>query len=116
MLSIVIPLYNEQDNIEPLQQELAAALAGRDYELILIDDCSTDQTVARIQRGPEVRVLEFTKNTGQSAAMYAGIYAAKGDIIVLLDGDRQNDPHDIPKLLAEIERGADLVCGYRANR
>ena len=116
MLSIVIPLYNEQDNIEPLQQELAAALAGRDYELILIDDCSTDQTVARIQRGPEVRVLEFTKNTGQSAAMYAGIYAAKGDIIVLLDGDRQNDPHDIPRLLAEIERGADLVCGYRANR
>ncbi len=116
MLSIVIPLYNEQDNIEPLQQELAAALAGRDYELILIDDFSTDETVARIKRTPAVRVIEFEKNTGQSAAMYAGIYAAKGDVIVLLDGDRQNDPNDIPLLLAEIERGADLVCGYRANR
>ena len=116
MLSIVIPLYNEQDNIEPLQQELATALAGRDYELILIDDFSTDETVARIKRTPGVRVIEFEKNTGQSAAMYAGIYAAKGDVIVLLDGDRQNDPNDIPLLLAEIERGADLVCGYRANR
>jgi len=116
MISVVIPLYNEQDNILPLQQELAAALAGRDYELILIDDFSTDETLARIQRGPGVRVLEFAKNTGQSAAMYAGIYAAKGEVIVLLDGDRQNDPNDIPLLLAEIERGADLVCGYRANR
>lgn len=116
MISVVIPLYNEQDNIETLQQELATALAGRDYELILIDDCSTDQTVARIQRTGGVRVIEFQKNTGQSAAMYAGIHAAKGDIIVLLDGDRQNDPNDIPALLAGIERGADLVCGYRANR
>ena len=116
MLSVVIPLYNEQDNIEPLQNELAAALAGLDYELILIDDCSSDDTVKRIVRRPEVRVIEFAKNTGQSAAMYAGIYAAKGDVIVLLDGDRQNDPADIPKLLAAIEKGADLVCGYRANR
>lgn len=116
MISVVIPLYNEQDNIEPLQNELAAALTGVDYELILVDDFSSDETVKRIVRRPEVRVIEFSKNTGQSAAMYAGIYAAKGDVIVLLDGDRQNDPADIPKLLAEIEKGADLVCGYRANR
>ena len=116
MISVVIPLYNEQDNIEPLQNEVAAALTGLDYELILIDDCSSDDTVKNIARRPEVRVIEFAKNTGQSAAMYAGIYAAKGDVIVLLDGDRQNDPADIPKLLAEIEKGADLVCGYRANR
>ena len=116
MISVVIPLYNEQDNIEPLQNELAAALTGIDYELILIDDCSSDDTVKNIARRPEVRVIEFAKNTGQSAAMYAGIYAAKGDVIVLLDGDRQNDPADIPKLLAEVEKGADLVCGYRANR
>ena len=116
MISVVIPLYNEQDNIEPLQNEVAAALAGIDHELILVDDCSSDETVKKIARGPTVRVIEFAKNTGQSAAMYSGIYAAKGDVIVLLDGDRQNDPADIPKLLAEIEKGADLVCGYRANR
>ena len=116
MISVVIPLYNEQDNIAPLQNELATALASIDYELILIDDCSSDDTVKMIARRPEVRVIEFVKNTGQSAAMYAGIYAAKGEVIVLLDGDLQNDPADIPKLLAEIEKGADLVCGYRANR
>ncbi len=116
MISVVIPLFNEQDNIEPLQNEVAAALAGIEHELILVDDCSSDGTVKRIARGANVRVIEFAKNTGQSAAMYAGIYAAKGDVIVLLDGDRQNDPADIPLLLAEIENGADLVCGYRANR
>jgi len=115
-VSVVIPLYNEEDNIAELQRELAAALAGIDHEVILVDDCSKDATLARIERRPEVRVIEFAKNTGQSAAMYAGIHAARGEVIVLLDGDRQNDPADIPKLLAEIEKGADLVCGYRANR
>ena len=115
-VSVVIPLYNEEDNIAELQKELAAALAGIDHEVILVDDCSKDQTLSRIEKRPEVRVIEFAKNTGQSAAMYAGIQAARGDVIVLLDGDRQNDPADIPKLLAGIEQGADLVCGYRANR
>ncbi len=115
-VSVVIPLYNEEDNIAELQKELAVALAGIDHEVILVDDCSKDQTLARIERRPEVRVIEFAKNTGQSAAMYAGIQAARGEVIVLLDGDRQNDPADIPKLLAGIEAGADLVCGYRANR
>ena len=116
MLSVVIPLFNEQDNIAALQREVAAALAGLDHELILVDDCSSDETLARIERGPGVRVIEFAKNTGQSAAMYAGMMAAKGDAIALLDGDLQNDPADIPRLLTEIEKGADLVCGYRANR
>jgi glycosyltransferase involved in cell wall biosynthesis len=116
MVSVVIPLFNEEDNIARLQQELAAALAGIEHEIVLVDDCSQDQTVARIERRPGVRVLEFEKNTGQSAAMFAGIHAATGDIIVLLDGDLQNDPADIPRLLAEIDKGADLVCGYRANR
>ncbi len=115
-VSVVIPLYNEEDNIAPLQDELAAALTGLDYELVLVDDCSSDQTLARIRRDPGVRVLEFTKNTGQSAAMYAGIHAARGSVIVLLDGDRQNDPADIPRLLAELGKGADLACGYRAKR
>ncbi len=116
MISVVVPLYNEADNIAALQKELAAALAGLDYEIVFVDDGSTDETLARLQRGAGVRVIEFEKNTGQSAAMYAGIHAGRGDVIVLLDGDLQNDPADIPRLLAEIEKGADLVCGYRASR
>lgn len=116
MLSVVIPLYNEEENIAPLQEELAAALKGRDYELVLVDDCSTDKTLERIVRGPGVRVIEFEKNAGQSAAMYVGLHAAKGDITILLDGDRQNDPADIPLMLAKLEEGYDLVCGWRVKR
>ena len=116
MLSVVIPLFNEEDNIAPLQAELATALAGREYELVLVDDCSTDKTLERIVRGPGVRVIAFEKNTGQSAAMYVGCNEAKGDIIVLLDGDRQNDPNDIPLMLAKLEEGYDLVCGWRVKR
>ena len=115
-VSVVIPLYNEQDNMEALQSQLHAALSGLSYEIVFVDDGSKDDTVARVERRPEVRLLEFQKNAGQSAAMFAGINAARGEVIVLLDGDLQNDPADIPKLLAEIERGADLVCGYRAKR
>ncbi len=114
--SVVIPLYNEADNIAILQKEVGDALAGHHYELILVDDGSTDETVPRIDRKPEVRVLQFKKNAGQSAAMLAGMQAAQGPIVVLLDGDLQNDPRDIPLLLAEINKGADLVCGYRAKR
>jgi dolichol-phosphate mannosyltransferase len=116
MLSVVIPLFNEEDNIATLQKELDAALAGIEHEVVFVDDGSRDQTLARVTRGPGIRVIEFEKNTGQSAAMYAGIQAARGEIIALLDGDLQNDPADLPRLLAEIEKGADLVCGYRAAR
>jgi len=116
MLSVVIPLYNEEGNIARLQSELASALSSLEHEIILVDDCSTDRTLSLIERRPEVRVIEFEKNTGQSAAMYAGIMAARGEIIALLDGDLQNDPADITRLIAEIEQGADLACGYRANR
>jgi dolichol-phosphate mannosyltransferase len=116
MLSVVVPLFNEQDNVAELQKEISSALAGVDHELILVDDCSSDETLARIQRAPNVRVIEFAKNTGQSAAMFAGIMAAKGDMIALLDGDLQNDPADILKLIELIEGGADLACGYRAKR
>jgi dolichol-phosphate mannosyltransferase len=115
-VSVVIPLYNEQDNIATLQKELAAALAGIDHEIVFIDDGSTDNTVARIERTPDVRLLEFVNNTGQSAAMYAGINAARGDVIVLLDGDLQNDPNDIKLLLDAIAKGADIACGYRKKR
>lgn len=115
-LSVVIPLYNEEENISPLQAQLEHGLAGQDYEIVFVDDGSKDNTVAKIERRPGVRVLAFEKNAGQSAAMYAGIMAAKGDIIILLDGDLQNDPEDIMKLVAEVEKGGDLVCGYRAKR
>ena len=115
-VSVVVPLYNEEDNVSILQAELAAALRGLDYEIIFVDDGSTDQTLARLTTGPEQRILRFEKNAGQSAAMYAGANAARGSAVVLIDGDLQNDPADIPRLLAELERGADLVCGYRAQR
>jgi dolichol-phosphate mannosyltransferase len=115
-ISIVVPVYNEEENVAILQQELSAALDGFNYEIIFVDDGSRDQTAARILPGERVQLLRFEKNTGQSAAIFAGLKAAQGDIAVLIDGDLQNDPADIRKLLGEIDRGADLVCGYRAQR
>jgi len=115
-VSVVVPVFNEEENMSILQSELTAALAGRDYEIVFVDDGSSDRTVGKIENSPRVRILRFEKNRGQSAAMYAGVHAARGATIVLIDGDLQNDPADIPKLLDEIERGTDLVCGYRAHR
>lgn len=115
-VSVVVPLFNEEENVPILQAELTAALEGRDYEIIFVDDGSSDATVQRIAVGPRVRVVQFAKNAGQSAAMYAGLHATLGRVAVLIDGDLQNDPADIPKLLAEVEKGADLVAGYRAQR
>jgi glycosyltransferase involved in cell wall biosynthesis len=115
-VSVVVPLFNEEENVPILQAELTAALNGLDYEIIFVDDGSRDQTVDRISPDPRVRVLQFEQNAGQSAAMFAGLHAVHSAIAVLIDGDLQNDPADIPNLLAQIERGADLVCGYRAQR
>jgi glycosyltransferase involved in cell wall biosynthesis len=113
---VVVPLFNEEENVSILQRELTTALAGIDYEIIFVDDGSSDATVSRIAPDTRVRVLPFAKNAGQSAAMYAGLHAVRGATAVLIDGDLQNDPADIPKLLGEIAAGADLVCGYRAQR
>jgi dolichol-phosphate mannosyltransferase len=115
-VSVVVPLFNEEENVPLLQGELTAALSGLDYEIIFVDDGSSDRTVERIAPDPRVRLVQFERNAGQSAAMYAGLHNARGEAAVLIDGDLQNDPADIPRLLAEIERGADLVCGYRAQR
>jgi glycosyltransferase involved in cell wall biosynthesis len=115
-VSVIVPLFNEEENMSILQSELKATLAGIDHEMIFVDDGSIDRTLERIETAPNVRVIRFEKNTGQSAAIYAGLQAAHGAITVLIDGDLQNDPTDIPRLLAEIDRGADLVCGYRARR
>jgi len=115
-VSVVVPVFNEEENMPILQSELRGALQGLDHELVFVDDGSTDRSVEKIETAPNVRIVRFEKNTGQSAALYAGIQAARGQTIVMIDSDLQNDPADIPRLVQEISRGADLVCGYRAKR
>jgi dolichol-phosphate mannosyltransferase len=115
-VSVVVPVFNEEENMSILQTELQAALVGLDYEIVFVDDGSTDRSADKIEAAPNVRVLRFEKNAGQSAALYAGLRAARGQTIVMIDSDLQNDPADIPRLLQEISRGVDLVCGYRAKR
>ncbi|WP_165226590.1 glycosyltransferase family 2 protein [Aquisphaera insulae] len=122
-LSVLIPVYNEADNVGPLHEELHAALRPLDiaYELIFVDDGSTDGTAARLgeiqARDPEhVRVAFLWRNCGQTAAISAALDLARGEILVPMDGDRQNDPADIPKLLATLDRGYDVVSGWRKDR
>jgi dolichol-phosphate mannosyltransferase len=115
-LSVVVPLFNEEESVPILQSELHAALSGFDHEIVFVDDGSVDRTVEQIETAPNIRVIRFEKNIGQSAAIYAGLQAARGATVVLIDGDLQNDPADISRLLAEIGRGADVVCGYRVKR
>ena len=120
-VSIVIPLRDEAPNIEPLHAELSAVMGGLDipYETILIDDGSTDATfemLSRVQRAdPGVRVVRFTRNFGQTAAFAAGFALARGELIVTCDGDLQNDPADIPRLL-DLARTHDIVVGWRRRR
>ena len=122
MLSIVIPVYNEQDNVFPLHERISAALRDlRDeFEVILVNDGSNDLTEANLRtvaaKDPRFKVVNFRRNFGQTAAMMAGIDFATGDIIVGLDGDLQNDPADIPKLLDKLAEGYDVVSGWRVNR
>ena len=115
-VSVVVPLFNEEENVPILQSELRSALSGLDHEIVFVDDGSVDRTVEQIETASNIRVIRFEKNTGQSAAIYAGLQAARGATAVLIDGDLQNDPADIPRLLAEIASGADVVCGYRVKR
>ncbi len=115
-ISVIVPVFNEEENITILQKELENALAGTDHEIVFVDDGSTDQTAAKIATSSTVRLIRFEQNRGQSAAIYAGAQAARGNVVIFIDGDLQNDPADIPRLTAEIARGADLVCGYREKR
>lgn len=120
-LSIIIPLYNEEQNVAPLHAELSAILKSMavPHEIVLVDDGSTDGTfevLRRIQSSdPHVRVLRFARNFGQTAAFAAGFAYAGGQFIVTFDGDLQNDPADIPRLL-QIARNYDVVCGWRKDR
>ncbi|HEY2863980.1 MAG TPA: glycosyltransferase family 2 protein [Casimicrobiaceae bacterium] len=122
MLSIIIPVYNEQDNVLPLHERLTAALhdIGVDYEVILINDGSTDSTDANLRaiaaKDSRYKVVNFRRNFGQTAAMMAGFDFASGDIIIPLDGDLQNDPADIPRLLSKLAEGYDVVSGWRHDR
>jgi glycosyltransferase involved in cell wall biosynthesis len=122
MLSIIIPIYNEAQNLAPLHQRLTAALRalGRPYEIILVNDGSTDGSDTALDAlaagDPNVKVVHFQRNFGQTAAMMAGIRYASGDIIIPMDGDLQNDPADIAKLLAKLEEGYDVVSGWRQDR
>lgn len=121
-LSVVLPVYNEVENLEPLHAELTEVLAalGRSYEILYVDDGSRDgsrELLRRIHaRDPHVRVVLFRRNFGQTAAVAAGLERTRGDIVVTLDSDRQNDPHDIPRLVARLEEGFDLVSGWRRDR
>ena len=123
-LSIVVPVYNEAENLEQLHQAIHNALDGHthvDWELILVDDGSKDdsqQLLENLQRDdPQyTRVIELRRNFGQTAAIAAGIDHARGEVIVLLDADMQNDPADIPAMLEKIEQGYDVVSGWRVNR
>jgi glycosyltransferase involved in cell wall biosynthesis len=121
-LSIVIPLYNEAENVEPLYAELSAALAetGRSYEVLIVDDGSRDDSFARLKavhaRDARWRIIRFRRNFGQTAGFSAGFDAARGAIVITSDADLQNDPRDIPKLLAKMDEGYDIVSGWRVNR
>ena len=118
-LSLVIPLYNEAENVAPLTEQITTALDGLSYELIYIDDCSTDNTRQEVlaQNHSKVHLIELKKNYGQSMALAAGIDHATGEYIVTLDGDLQNDPADIKALLAKMEaEDWDMITGYRKNR
>ena len=121
-LSLVIPVYNEVENLHPLWQEIVAALADRDldYEIIFVDDGSDDGSFALLQElaaaDPRVMAIRFRRNFGQTAAFAAGFRQAAGEVIVTMDADRQNDPADIPALLSRLEEGYDVVNGWRQER
>ncbi|MEN8376546.1 MAG: glycosyltransferase family 2 protein [Gemmatimonadota bacterium] len=122
-LSVVVPLFDEEANVAPLVERLRASLeAARvaSWEAVLVDDASRDDTLEACRDAAaadaRIRVLALARNYGQTTALQAGFDAARGDVVVTMDGDLQNDPEDIPLLLAEIEAGHDLVVGYRVRR
>jgi glycosyltransferase involved in cell wall biosynthesis len=121
-LSVVIPVFNERDNIAPLHQALTAVLSGLDkaYEVIFVDDGSTDGSFEQLRalagNDTSARLIRFRRNFGQTAAISAGIDRARGRIVVLMDADLQNDPKDIPRLLAKLDEGYDVVSGWRKDR
>ncbi|HVA66973.1 MAG TPA: glycosyltransferase family 2 protein [Elusimicrobiota bacterium] len=121
-LSVVVPVYNEEESLRPFAEELSEVLSGisQSREVILVDDGSKDGSYAVIEevcrKLPDFKAVRLGRNAGQTAALSAGIARARGELIVCLDADGQNDPHDIPAMLAKIEEGYDVVSGWRKNR
>jgi len=122
-LSIVIPLFNEEGSLQPLLEELESVLAklGRSYEIIFVDDGSTDGSFATLQRLHEadpdhIRVICFRRNFGKTAALSVGFKRARGKVVVTMDADLQDDPHEMPKLLRKLDEGYDLVAAWRERR
>lgn len=121
-LSVIVPVCNEEGNLEPLHKALCAALDGAaiPFEALYVDDGSTDGSAAELSAlsaaDPRVRVIRFVRNYGQTAALTAGIRHARHALLVTLDADMQNDPADIPAMLARLDEGYDVVCGWRKNR
>jgi len=122
LISVVVPLFNERDNVQELCRQLSESLEGTPggWEALLVDDGSIDGTGERLAElaaaDPRVRVLTLRRNFGQTAAFSAGFDAARGEVVVTSDGDLQNDPADIPALVAKLEEGYDIVCGWRKER
>ena len=122
ILSIVVPVYNEEDNVRPLFEKIQTVCEaiGDAYEVLFVDDGSQDKTFAVLselsKQAPQLAVIRFQKNAGQTAAMAAGFEFARGQRIISMDGDLQNDPSDIPQLLEKLDEGYDLVCGWRKER
>jgi len=112
-VSIIIPFYNEEENVVSVLEETRRT--NPEAEIIAVNDGSSDQTGARIQQRPDVRLISHARNLGQSAARYTGLKAAQGEVCVMMDGDGQSDPADISNLVSQMDR-ADLVCGYRRVR
>jgi glycosyltransferase involved in cell wall biosynthesis len=121
-LSIVVPLYNEEENLPVLDGEIRAALSplGLAYEILYVDDGSTDGSLGALRRlaaaDGRIRILRHRRNAGQSAALASGFRAARGELLATLDADLQNDPADLPRLLAKLDEGYDVVSGVRRNR
>ena len=121
LISIVIPFFNEEANVSAMLENVTSVLSSKyNYEIIAIDDGSTDNTFAQLKevrkKIPELRIIKFRRNFGQTQAMQAGIDNAAGNIIITMDGDLQNDPADIPNLLAKMAEGYDVVSGWRKQR
>ncbi len=121
-VSVVIPVYNEEESLGPLYDRLQEVLPGLNcrYEIVFVDDGSRDRSPALLRdlatRDPNVRVVLFRRNYGQTAALDAGFHAAEGDVLIPMDADLQNDPGDIPRLLEQVDLGFDVVHGWRKNR
>lgn len=121
-ISVIVPFYNEEDNITPLYEEIATAMEdiGRPWEIVLVNDGSKDQTLERAiaiaEKDDRVQVIDLLRNYGQTAGLMAGLDHARGEIVVSMDGDGQNDPAEIPKLLHKLEEGYSAVSGWRKDR